>query len=390
MSLEARVRELDAPCRPIGRRLAPDLAGRTLDGRYRISRCICVGGTTSIYEAEHAVFGGNVAVKVLDPRRTDAATQSRFMREARALSSLRSEHIVAVFDFGRGEDDLGREWVYIAMERLDGEDLATTLEQDGPLRWTRVLSIGKQVCEALAVAHASGVVHRDVKPGNCFRVARGDDVEFIKLLDFGVAGFASEETGQVEASGPVVIGTPGYMPEEQLRGGPHDHRVDIFALGVLMYRLLTNKMPYAGGSLFLPRRPASGPCPLGRAAPTIEIPAEFEAVILKAVAADPADRYGSARELLAALVDVEHALLPASRLARDPLCWGEQTAADVSVTEEAVRAEASDTDMSRVEVAPGASGRWRAPHVGAPPALWAVAAFFTSALVTAALRTLSR
>lgn len=388
MSLEARAREPDAPRRAIGRRTPPDLAGRILDGRYKLSRCIRVGATASIYEAEHAAFGG-VAVKVLDPRRADSAAQERFVQEARALSSLRSGHIVDVLEFGRGEDDLGREWLYIAMERLDGEDLATTLEQDGPLRWTRVLSIGKQVCEALAEAHARGVVHRDVKPGNCFRVTGGDDVDFIKLLDFGVAGFASKETGQVETSGPVVIGTPGYMPEEQLRGGPHDHRVDIFALGVLMYRLLTNKMPYAGGSLYLPRRPASGPCPMGRAAPRIEIPAELEAVILKAVAADPADRYASACALLGALVEVERALLPASRLTGDPLAWDEESM-DASITEEAARAESSDTDMSRPEVAPEGSGRWRAPQVAAPPALWAVAAFFTSALVSAALRALSR
>ncbi|HEY8376059.1 MAG TPA: hypothetical protein VIK91_06195, partial [Nannocystis sp.] len=111
-----------------------------------------------------------------------------------------------------------------------------------------------------------------------------------------------------------------YMPQEQIRGGPYDHRVDIFALGVLMFRLLTNKMPYAGGSLFVPRRPASGPIPLRRARPTLEIPDALEAVILKSVACDPADRYQSAQELLDALLAVERALSPA-RPAAEPRSW---------------------------------------------------------------------
>jgi serine/threonine protein kinase len=117
-------------------------------------------------------------------------TARRFQQEARAASRLRDEHIIDVSDFGRDTLADGEPVAYLAMEQLEGEDLATTLEQDGPLRWTRVLAIAKQICRALIAAHAQGIVHCDIKPANCFRILRGDTADFIKVLDFGVASFA--------------------------------------------------------------------------------------------------------------------------------------------------------------------------------------------------------
>lgn len=332
-SIHATLREPDAPRMPLGRRGSADLSGSVLAGRYTLLRRIAAGGMATVYEAAAPHASARLAIKVLDPVQADEHAIERFLLEARAASSLRSEHVIDVLDYGREADGRGRELAYIVMERLDGEDLAATLEHDGPLRWTRVLAIGKQVCAALIAAHARGVVHCDIKPGNCFRISRGGTTDFIKVLDFGVASFACKRTGLCmppppppgddrRRSGPV-IGTPGYMPDELLRGGPYDHRVDIFALGVLMYRLLTNKMPYAGGGLYVPRRPQSGPCPLRRAAPLLELPDCLEAVILKSVASDPADRYQSAMELLAALREVERETMPPSRLPTDPLAWGD-------------------------------------------------------------------
>lgn len=321
MTAPSTVREPDAPQLVFGRRAAIDLSGRLLAGRYALRRRLGFGGSATIYEADDLELHRRVAVKILDPGLRDPGAVDRFVQEARAAASLRSEHIVDVFAFGRSADEGGRELVYMVMELLDGEDLAATLEHGGPLPWRRVLAIGAQVCRALIAAHASGVVHCDIKPGNCFRITR-NGADFIKVLDFGVSRCAGSD-GQAgdgrRKSGPV-IGTPGYMPQEQIRGGPYDHRVDIFALGVLMFRLLTNKMPYAGGSLFVPRRPASGPIPLRRARPTLEIPDALEAVILKSVACDPADRYQSAQELLDALLAVERALSPA-RPAAEPRSW---------------------------------------------------------------------
>ncbi|PCC69840.1 Serine/threonine protein kinase [Nannocystis exedens] len=320
-----RDREPDAPRAPCSRRASVDLTGRVLGGRYKLLRRLGHGGSgATIYEAEHLELRRRVAVKVLDPGLSDADTVARFTHEARAAAALRSEHIIDIIELVRDDSEL----VYMVMECLDGEDLAATLANDGPLDWRRVLSIGTQVCQALVDAHARGVVHCDIKPGNCFRISRGGTDDFIKVLDFGVSSFGGRAGREGEGrrrSGPV-IGTPGYMPQEQLRGGPYDHRVDIFALGVLMFRLLTDKMPYSGGSLFVPRRPASGPIALRQAAPAVEIPDAFEAVILKSVAADPAERYQSATEMLAALLAVADAPT-APRLARDPLAWGERPSA---------------------------------------------------------------
>lgn len=309
MPTSPRVRDPDAPRAANGRRSSVDLTGRVLGGRYALRRRLGCGGSATIYEAEHLDLGRRVAVKVLDPGLTDKDTVARFAQEAQAVGSLHSEHIIDIIELARDADDGGRELVYMVMECLDGEDLAATLERNGPLDWRRVLAIAAQVCEALIAAHAHGVVHCDIKPGNCFRITRGGSADFIKVLDFGVATFGGGRgrglsKNSKKKSGPV-IGTPGYMPEEQLRGGPYDHRVDIFALGVLMFRLLTNKMPYSGGSLFVPRRPESGPIPLRQAAPSVAIPDDFEAIILKAVACDPAERYQSAQELLSALRAVD-------------------------------------------------------------------------------------
>lgn len=390
-------READAPRVPFGRRTSVDLTGRSIDGRYRLRRRLGAGGMSTIYEAEVAARPGSlarsrrVALKVLDA----GPAADRLLQEARAAAALRSAHVIDVLDYGRGSDELGREHAFIAMECLDGEDLAATLEHDGPLRWTRVLRIGQQVCEALVAAHARGIVHCDIKPGNCFRITHEGTADYIKILDFGVASFTDEETGQCmpsandgdgrRKSGP--LGTPGYMPEEQLRGGPYDHRVDIFALGVLMYRLLTGKMPYAAGSLYMPRRPQSGPLPIGRVAPAVEIPAELEAVILKSVAAEPDARFQSAQELLAALQAVEEATMPPSRLPHDPLQWGDEAPASSVSATDVHHAALSHTELSltatRVELEPT-----RRPRRPLPASLWMLAGFVGSLATTSALRLL--
>ncbi len=423
---QSTLREPDAPRVPFVRRASVDHSGRVLAGRYTLLRRIASGGSATVYEAAEPRSSGRVAIKVLDTDHADGPAIERFLQEARAATRLRSDHVIRVVDYGRETIERGRELAYIVMERLEGEDLAATLELDGPLRWTRVLAIAKQVCEALIVAHTRGVVHCDIKPGNCFRIARGGTTDFIKVLDFGVASFASKETGLCSPpgddrrkSGPV-IGTPGYMPDEQLRGGPYDHRVDIFALGVLMYRLLTNKMPYAGGGLYAPRRPQSGPCPLLRAAPRLELPDSFEAVILKSVASDPDARYQSAAELLVALEEVERETMPPSRLPDDPLAWDDDTERaanelaarapsrlpddplawgdedDGEPTEEepalaarsatdVCRAALSHTEMSLTRVAialPEPRRRRSAPHHG----LWMLAGFVTSLATTSMVR----
>jgi len=328
-----------------------DLSGLLLGGRYRLLRPLGHGGMATIYAAEHVDIEKQVAVKVLTQARC-GATVRRFLQEARAASRLRHDHIIDVTDFGRDTLADGEPVAYIAMEQLEGEDLAATLEQDGPLRWTRVLAIAKQICGALIAAHARGIVHCDIKPANCFRLHRGGTPDFIKVLDFGVASFACAQTGRCtpepppepvadpgdsgsrRKSGPR-LGTPGYMAGELLSGGSYDHRVDIYALGVLMYRLLTNKMPYPAARLYSAgdSGPNAGagegsgalpvaPFPMRRAIPTLEISPDFEAVVLKALAQDPEQRHPSAQALLAELEAAERSSRRSSPLPSDPLCWG--------------------------------------------------------------------
>lgn len=400
------------------------LTGQVLGERYRLLRPLGQGGMATIYEAEHVDIEKRVAVKVLAPEHARCrATVQRFLNEARAASRLRHDHIIDITDFGRGPLANGEPVAYFAMEYLEGEDLAATLEHDGPLRWTRVLTIAKQICEALIAAHEAGIVHCDIKPANCFRMVRSDTADFIKVLDFGVASFASEETGKCtpekppeqgsgETSGRLSaarVGTPGYMAGELLSGEPYDHRVDIYALGVLMYRLLTNKMPYAAARLYtLPgveNVPSAGgnsegsgataltPFPMRRAIATLEIPQEFEALVVKAVARDPDNRYQTARALFEALVAVEQSSMRRSPLPRDPLQWDDGADIEDSATmsqTEVTREVAANSMLDRTDsdIAPGyADPAWERrarplwPRVAVFMALAAVA---TSAVVRAA------
>lgn len=412
---QAHARDADAPALRSARRggsRALDLTGRVLGGRYRLLRQLGQGGMATIYEAEHVEIGKRVAVKVLTQARCED-TARRFLQEARAASQLRHEHIIDVTDYGRDEV-AGEPLAYLVMEQLEGEDLAVTLEQDGPLRWTRVLAIGKQICRALIAAHDQNIVHCDIKPANCFRILRGDTADFIKVLDFGVASFACKRTGRCtpdpvpadsddapgsrRKSGPR-LGTPGYMASELLSGGSYDHRVDIYALGVLMYRLLTNKMPYPAARLYAAGdgsgdavvgnsvgnlagdsvgASAAGsevpaPFPMRRAIPTLEISPEFEAVVLKALAHEPGQRHASARALLAALEAAEAASLRASPLPRDPLSWGgtldheplarspedSSSMSQTEVSRAAIAAHSSSSGLQRTAPDYSPSGSWQ-------------------------------
>jgi serine/threonine-protein kinase len=398
-----------------------DLAGGLLGGRYRLLSPLGAGGMATVYAAEHVELEKRVAVKVLAQQGRCEATARRFLQEARAASRLRHEHIIDVTDFGRDTLADGESVAYFAMEYLEGEDLATTLEHDGPLRWTRVLAIAKQICGALIAAHAQGIVHCDIKPANCFRIHRGDTQDFIKVLDFGVASFACERTGKCTPEpGPAPdsaesgsrrkssprLGTPGYMAGELLSGGSFDHRVDIYALGVLMYRLLTNKMPYPAARLYSAADSGSGsgnsegsgvrqlaPFPMRRAIPTLEISPAFEAVVLKALAQDPEQRHASAQALLADLEAAEQSSLRSSPLPRDPLCWGgpglEGSAAlsQTAVSHVAMAHAASSAERTAPDLSPAGSWQaWRkAPGAPAWPAL-TLRAMLALVVTTAVMR----
>jgi serine/threonine-protein kinase len=274
------------------------LLGTVLAGTYRIVRHLGRGGMGRLYEAQHARLDRRFAVKVLHEghsRNRDAS--ARFEREARVLSRIRSDHVLDVIDVLRTVD--GRSAIVTA--RLDGEDLKARLDRVGKLSPAEAVPIARQVCRGLAAAHAQGVVHRDLKPSNLFLETGADGRVTVKILDFGVAKLEGEP--ELTRTG-AVVGTPAYMAPEQARGSAHvDERADLYAVGAVLYRMLTGRPPYSGdepavvlGSLLheAPRRPRS-----------IEpaIPIGLEAVIQRAMARDvearPADALDLERELAA-------------------------------------------------------------------------------------------
>jgi serine/threonine-protein kinase len=217
--------------------------GELLTGKYRIVRLIGEGGMGQVYEAEHATVGRRFAVKFLRPHlASNEEALARFRREARAAGALDSEHIATVTDFDVAADGSP----FLVMEYLEGRSLGQLLAEEGPLPVPRAAGALLQVCRGLETAHAAGILHRDLKPDNLFVVRRADGSERVKILDFGIAKLMySAEPLPIQTGG--AIGTPFYMAPEQARGDKAvDERIDVYALGVILYELLSGEKPHPG------------------------------------------------------------------------------------------------------------------------------------------------
>ena len=284
-----------------------DIVGTTLSGRYLVTRKVGQGGMGAVYEATHTLIGKRVAVKVLLEKyaRREALVQ-RLEQEAKLASSVGNEHIIDITDFGQTED--GR--TFVVMEYLEGESLAECLARESRLPEQRILRIAAQVAAALAAAHDKGVVHRDIKPENLFLLRRKEQ-DFVKVLDFGIskslrASSEEEEQPRLTQTG-MVLGTPLYMSPEQSRGDEDlDHRVDIYALGVIMYEAAVGRVPFAGTNYLsvISQVLNEEPPPPRELRP--ELTEEFEAIVQRAMAKDRNERYAQARDLsadLSSLVD---------------------------------------------------------------------------------------
>ena len=292
----------------------PNLVGKILAERYQILKCLAEGGMGTVYLAEHITIGRRLAVKVLSPDVGQSPeVVQRFLQEARAASMIQHEHIVDIIDFGYTTQGQA----FLAMELLEGEDLATTLEREKRLPWPRLRRMTLQICRALNAAHEKGIIHRDMKPDNCFRIKRGGNADFIKLLDFGIAKVMTEAS-TVRGKRPMaaataagtLLGTPEYMAPELARDGTPDGRVDIYALGVMMYELLTGVVPFRGETFMatVAKHLTEEPVPPRERCPEAEIPPSIEAVILKAMAKDPEQRFQNIRELTEAIVGADQRL----------------------------------------------------------------------------------
>lgn len=268
-----------------------NFVGRLLGGKYRVLRQIGEGGMGRVYAAEHIEIGKPVAIKVLHPAcSTRSDLVERFRREARAASRIGHPNIVDVTDFGTTDEGL----VYYVMEHLAGVDLADVLAQEGRIEPTRAMQIAVQICQALQAAHSADIVHRDLKPENIFLQPGGAQGDLVKILDFGLA--RSLETAAVVTDGRrltnpgMPIGTPEYMAPEQAQGRPADGRADIYALGAILYEMVTGTPAFTGSGYaeILARKTSSDPQPPRAFRP--DVPAELERVTLAMLERDPADR----------------------------------------------------------------------------------------------------
>jgi len=268
-------------------------------GAYRVLQQIGEGGMGTVWLAEHAMLGRRAALKLLHPMfsaRPDIVT--RFFNEARAATAISDPGIVQIFDFGHHVDGSA----YIAMELLDGEALDKRLRRLGRLAVPDALRIMRQVASTLGVAHLRGIVHRDLKPENIFLV-RDPEVyggERAKVLDFGIAKLTGDASVKTNTS--AVMGTPAYMSPEQCRGAGHvDQRSDVYALGCMVFGLVSGAPPFdAEGAGEIIAMHLREPAPaLSSRAPGV--PQELDAVVAHCLAKDPAHRYASGTELAAAL-----------------------------------------------------------------------------------------
>jgi serine/threonine-protein kinase len=284
--------------------IAPDLlvqspaaatAGSRI-GRYRIVSALGSGGMGEVFLAEDETLGRRVALKVLASQRMeDGESEARFVREAHLASTLDHPNICTVYEAGI---DNGRR--FISMQYVEGATLQRVI--DGrPLPSAQVLAIGLQIADALIAAHAHGIVHRDIKPGNVMVTPRGH----VKVLDFGVAkrvaGGEHVGRGSALTRSGAMVGTPSYISPEQARGADVDHRSDIFSFGIVLYEMATGQLPFAGPSAVEAMHAIINARQVSASLLNSELPAAIAAVIDRALQKDPASRYQSVEEMMAAL-----------------------------------------------------------------------------------------
>lgn len=314
------------PPTPQGRSAPDPLIGTQL-GNFRVERCIAQGGMGRIYLAKHTVIGRQAAIKVLTNKYSNDHTMiKRLHREARAVNRIGHPNIIDIFDFGRTEDD----HEYFVMEYLPGDSLAELLEKRQRYDWKFIVSLFSQALSALAAAHDMGIVHRDIKPENILVSHEENGGISLKILDFGIAksvGVGPEGEHLTQAGS--VMGTPEYIAPEQIRGRQVDGRADLYAMGIVLFELVTGNRPYrAREVLQLLMAHLKEPTPEIETTPEQNIPENIPAVIRKAMAKDPGDRYQTAREFAEAMgLD---AIAQPSSPSEDP--WRAKLAAEADET----------------------------------------------------------
>ncbi|WNG37857.1 protein kinase [Archangium violaceum] len=284
---------------------ADEYIGRTIAKKYQVEALIGEGGMGKVYRARQVALDKLVVLKVLRHSLLgDDRTVARFKREAKAASRLNHPNSISILDFGQTEDGA----LFIAMEFVPGQDLHTVLSKDGPLPEQRIIRIVSQVLSALYDAHNAGVIHRDLKPENIMVEQRRNDPDFVKVLDFGIAKFQDGDgEGPALTRTGFVCGTPEYMSPEQARGATLDHRSDLYAVGVILYQLITGRLPFESDSAvgYATKHLTEEPLPPSRKRPEIRISPAMERLIMRALSKSPDDRPQDAEAFQAELLAVD-------------------------------------------------------------------------------------
>jgi serine/threonine protein kinase len=280
------------------------LIGQTI-GNYRVTLKLGEGGMGSVYLAEHPHIGKKVALKVLHPEfASNQEVVARFFNEARAVNDIGHPNIVDIVDYGVLQGGVrGDQMVYFIMEYLGGRTLTQLIKNESPIPPERALTIALQVADALAASHRTGIIHRDLKPDNIMLLSRGRENDFVKLLDFGIAKLTTDQAGSRRTRTGIVMGTPAYMSPEQCEGrGQIDHRTDVYALGIVLYEMLSGRVPFIGegyGEILVQHltQPPAPPSTFRGLSPHIE------AVVLKALEKRADLRFPTMEEFMRAMAD---------------------------------------------------------------------------------------
>jgi serine/threonine protein kinase len=297
---EAQLCEIDGATLRISGKVDPYL-GNLIKGRYKIVSKLGEGGMGTVYLAEQVSVGRKVAIKfLLGNYASDDAFIGRFRREARLAASLNHRNIVIVFDFDQSHDGA----LFIVMEYLGGEKLSDLVRRDGPLEISRATRLGLQIAEGLDAAHQAGVIHRDIKPDNVM-VSRSGASEEIKLMDFGIARLRDAGNASQITRAGLIVGTPAYMAPEQVEGGEVSDKTDMYALGVVLYEMLSGKVPFTAATpgAVLIKHIKEMPLPLRKL--RRELPSSLERVVMQALEKDPQKRQRTMSEVVQQLRTAE-------------------------------------------------------------------------------------
>jgi serine/threonine-protein kinase len=279
--------------------------GTVIDGKYRVERVIGEGGMGVVVAATHLQLDQRVAIKALLPAALEhAQSVERFAREARVTAKITSEHVARVFDVGALADGSP----YMVMEYLEGKDLKDLVRENGPLPIDEACEIALQACEALAAAHAAGIIHRDLKPANLFVTRRADGSPNVKLLDFGISKFTvhpdDPRLDPSMTSTTMVMGSPGYMSPEQMKSTRDvDERADIWALGTVLYEVLTGRPAFVAETMAALIAVILSEYPTLPSALRDDVPIALERALLRCLEKKPEDRFANVGELAQVLAE---------------------------------------------------------------------------------------